>query len=118
MEPVPSLEAGGVTGLRTKYASALLALGDIPYEHAKLMSEEQICSLYELDHNIRKAEGGTDDFWNLRPRLIAAHREKTRRDIPEIWHNKRARNLQEAHKLRMADKEAGMSARPASKWRR
>ena len=104
--------------METKLASALLQLGDVEYEHAKLMHEKQIISLYQFDHGIRKAEDGTDHFSNLTPRLIAAHREKTRRDIPEIWHNKRARSLQEAHKLRMADKEAGMSARPASKWRR
>lgn len=79
--------------LKTKLASALLALGDIPYEHAKLMSADQICSLYHFDHYpIRKADGGPDEPWNLQPLMIAAHREKTdKKDKPELAKQARIR---------------------------
>ena len=69
-------------------------------------------SYYDFDHGIRKAEGGSDMFYNLTPRLREEHREKTRKiDIPEIAKNKRRASKHEAHRLRMAEKEAGVSAR-------
>jgi hypothetical protein len=69
----------------TLLASALLALGHIPHEHAKLMTAAQIISLYQFDHYpIRKVDGGQDEPWNLRPLGIMAHREKTGRDITEL----------------------------------
>jgi hypothetical protein len=64
--------------LETKLAATLLALRDIPYEHAKQLSAKQIISRYQFDHYpMRKSDGGPDEPWNLRPLLIAAHREKT-----------------------------------------
>ena len=93
----------------TKLASALLALGDITYDEAKTMTAEQVISYYDFDHGIRKAEGGSDMFYNLTPRLREEHREKTRKiDIPEIAKNKRRASKHEAHRLRMAEKEAGL----------
>lgn len=85
--------------LLTKLAATLLQLrgpdGEplIPYEHAKLMSAEQICSLYEFDHYpIRKADGGPDEPWNLQPLGIIAHRIKTAgRDKPELAKQARLR---------------------------
>jgi hypothetical protein len=90
-------------GLRTKLASALLQMlrpnGDgtfariIPHEHAKLMSDEQIISLFHFDHYpIPHAHGGPDEAWNLDPLPIAEHRNKTRvADIPAIAKSKRIR---------------------------
>ena len=69
------------TSWKTKYASALLALGHIPYDDAKLMTEDQIISLYQLDHK----------YWNLTPMLIKEHREKTKRDVKVIAKGKRLR---------------------------
>lgn len=69
----------------TKLASALLMLGDISYEDSKGMTAEVIVSRYNFDHYpIRHENGGPDAPWNLRPRLIQAHREKTAKiDIPQ-----------------------------------
>lgn len=72
--------------LSVKLAAALLQLRDedgqpiIPYEHAKLMSAAQINSLFEFDHGILHAIDPIDEPWNLTPRLIAEHREKSRGD--------------------------------------
>jgi hypothetical protein len=65
---------------KTKLASALLALADIPFEDAKSMSVDQIISLYHFDHGILHALEQNDEFWNLTPRLISSHRLKTKGD--------------------------------------
>lgn len=65
---------------KTKYAAALLELGDVPYEDAKLMHEDQIISLYHVDHGELHNFTQNDVFWNLTPRLIAPHREKSKID--------------------------------------
>lgn len=70
--------------LRTKLAATLLKLGDVPYEHAKLMSEDQIISLYHFDHNILHAIEVNDLFWNLAPMLIKPHRDKSRGDTSRV----------------------------------
>lgn len=66
--------------LETKLAAALLARGEIPYEHAKLMTADQIISLYHFDHNILHGIEINDQFWNLAPMLLMAHREKSKKD--------------------------------------
>jgi hypothetical protein len=75
--------------LKTKLASALLALGDIPYEDSKLMSAEQIISLYQFDHGILHSTEPIDEPWNLTPRLIMAHREKSKKDTGKAAKTKR-----------------------------
>lgn len=77
--------------LTTKLASALLQIkGDdgqplIDWEHAKLMSSTQIVSLFQFDHYpIRHEAGGPAEPWNLVPRLIMPHREKTKKDVGEV----------------------------------
>lgn len=104
--------------LKTKLASALLTLGDyqvdpatgrtrwmrfIPYLDAQLMTADQIISLFAFDHYPqRKADGGPDEPWNLEPRMIRAHREKTAKvDVPEMAKSKRILRKQEAHLERM-----------------
>jgi hypothetical protein len=68
-----------------------LALGDIPYTDAKKMTEDQILSLYELDHNMLHTFGseGSEHFSNYTPMPISAHREKTKRDLKIIAKSRR-----------------------------
>lgn len=94
--------------LETKLAATLLALGVIPYDDAKAMGRTNFLSLFAFDHNIRHAEDGTDEFYNLAPMLIPAHREKTRKiDVPEIAKNKRIRAIAAAHRVRLDAKLTG-----------
>jgi hypothetical protein len=94
---------------RTHLAAALLALGDVPYEHAKQMHEDQIISLYQFDHGVLHADKDDDmlrllglwhidHFSNLTPRLIREHREKTKRDVKTIAKGKRLRQQQFVHR--------------------
>jgi len=75
----------------TKLASALLALGHVRYEDAKLMTQDQIISLYQFDHGILHAIDPINEFWNLTPMLVKDHREKSRRDTSIIAKVKRLR---------------------------
>ena len=71
--------------LTEQLAAALLALGHIPFEHAREMTAKQIIGLYQFDHwPIRVEAGGTNHPSNMRPLLIEAHREKTAADNREI----------------------------------
>lgn len=100
--------------LSTKLAAALLMLRDehgerlIPHEHAKLMSAEQILSLFQWDHYpIRHEDGGKDEAWNLTPRMIIPHRVKTaKKDAPEGAKGRRLRSKQDEHLRAMAYKLA------------
>lgn len=77
----------------------------IPYEDGKQMSADQIISLFHWDHDpVPYAEGGPDEPWNLTPRLINAHREKTRkRDVPRIAKNKRIKRKHDRHVERLGN---------------
>lgn len=104
--------------LTTKLAAALLHIGDIGYEDSKLMTAKQICSLYEWDHfPIRHENGGPDEPWNLQPRLIKAHREKTAKiDIPGSAKSKRIHNQELVHRYNETaklDPEAAAGLYPA-----
>lgn len=89
----------------TKLAAALLARGDVPYAHAKLMTADQMISLYHFHHNIRHAEDGSDHFSNLEPMLIAAHKKRTAEiDVPEIAKNKDVRDKAQIHDAKIAFK--------------
>lgn len=93
--------------METKLASALFALGQIPYEHAKLMTADQIISLYHFDHGILHSQGGTDDFWNLTPLNIIDHRRKTAKiDVPQAAKSKRLMKARAAldHFLKTGEK--------------
>jgi hypothetical protein len=78
---------------RTFAAMALLALGKIPYEHAKAMGETNFLSLWICDHNMLHSSEhpDRDEFWNLTPMLIAEHREKTKQDMKIIAKSRRIR---------------------------
>jgi hypothetical protein len=63
----------------------------IDYEHAKQMDVSQVNSLVQYDHwPILKVHGGPDKFFNLTPRLILEHREKTKKDRKAIDKLKRS----------------------------
>src|SRR5215472_11874885 len=90
--------------ITTKLASALLASGDVLYDDAKLMHEDQIISLYHFDHGVLYANKNTtrsvglrdiNHFSNLTPRLIKEHREKTKNDLKVIAKSKRLRRKME-----------------------
>lgn len=93
----------------TKLASALLQIkGDdgqalIPWEDAKLMTAEQIISLFQWDHYpFRHEAGGPAEAWNLVPRFIREHREKTAKiDAPEIAKIKRISPAEEEFRQRL-----------------
>lgn len=88
-----------------RHAAALLQVKGcscptlIPYGDAKLMSADQIISLFNDDHYpIPVAEEGSNHPSNLMPRLIAAHREKTAKiDVPQIAKGKRLRAAEAQH---------------------
>jgi hypothetical protein len=62
----------------------------ITHQQAKSMSGKEIEALWHFDHNIPHAIGGTDDHWNLTPRLVDDHRAKTAKlDVPQIAKTKR-----------------------------
>jgi hypothetical protein len=91
--------------LREQLAALLCRLGGIPHGHQKLMTADQVISLFEADHwPIRKADGGNDVFWNCWHRFISEHRHKTSTiDVPQIAKRKRIRRAME-------------QPRPASRW--
>lgn len=97
--------------LAEKLAAALLELqrlrGDpIDRDHAKLMTADQICSLFQYDHAAGYACHGADNHPTmLTPLLIAEHREKTaKRDIPAIAKGKRIRRRHEEFRWRLLAK--------------
>jgi len=103
--------------LKTQLAAALSQLAEIPYEHARAMSADQIISLFHRDHGIFHAWGGADEHWNLRFRLIADHREKTKIDVGIIAKAKRLTKAQEAFRARMLAKQTGGDIAPSQSRR-
>lgn len=97
--------------LEDKLASALYALGFIPYADAMAMGRSNFLSLWHYDHSKRHAEDGEDEFWNLTPLLIPQHRIKTATiDIPQIAKNKRIRNKEAVRRYNEAAKLDPMAA--------
>lgn len=83
--------------LKTKLAAALLQMRSddgaylFDYEHSKMLSADQIISLFQWDHGILHAFDGSDEPWNLTPRFIGQHREKSKRDTAIVAKTKRIR---------------------------
>lgn len=102
--------------LTTKLASALLALGHIPYEDAKEMTAAQIIALYHFDHGILHAFTQNDAFWNLTPRLIAEHRQKSRKDTGIVAKSKRITKKNEEFQRRLLAKTNGDKPQPVRRW--
>ncbi len=101
--------------LKTKLASALLALGHIPYDDAVLMSEDQFISLYHFDHAKLHAIDPDDRFFNLTPMLIAEHRIKSRKDTSIVAKTKRIESKWKAFTATMATPRAKRK-KPKSRW--
>ena len=110
--------------LKVKLAAALLQLRDdagallIPYEHAKLMTADQVCSLFAFDHYpIRHADDGPSEPWNLVPRMIPAHREKTAKvDAPAMARDRDIAGAHELFRRRLLAKDTGASRPQPSRW--
>lgn len=100
---------------RTKLASVLLVLGQIDYEHAKAMGRENFLSLWQFDHGILHAIEVNDEFWNLTPRLISPHREKSRKDTSIVAKVKRISRANDAAVNRLLKRQGGEPA-PRSRW--
>lgn len=91
--------------LREKLAAVLIHLFDIPREHAKQMTAEQIVSLAQFDHDPVQVEVAIAIGWtpsqynhptNLTARMILDHRHKTAtKDIPVI---RKTDRISEDHK--------------------
>lgn len=77
-------------GLKTKLAAAIGALF-FTYEERTKLSEDQILSLVQWDHNpIPHGHDGADSHENLVPDLIVPHRIKTAtKDVPMMAKVKR-----------------------------
>jgi len=106
-------------------AAAICIVLDIPYEHQKLMTADQVLSLVQWDHwPIRRDDGlalgmsleEVDRFSNLFPRPIMAHREKTAKiDIPQIAKSRRILE-KETRRHRPFAESAGMRLKPKREW--
>ncbi len=109
--------------LKTKLASALLQMRDakgrflIPFQDSKLMTADQIISLFAFDHYpIAKSAGGPDEPWNLDPIMIVPHRFKTAcYDAPVHAKHKRITRTQEEFRRRLLAKDRG-EPKPRSRW--
>ena len=79
--------------LETKLAAMTVLFFQIPYLDAKKMTKQQVNSLVQWDHNIlhETEHPDRDKYWNLTPRLIREHREKTKQDLKVIAKGRRIR---------------------------
>lgn len=76
--------------LEQKLAAAIRELFQIPHEHAKLMTADQMLSLVEWHHIEYHATEGSDEHWNLDPMTIKGHKARTAKiDLPQIAKTKR-----------------------------
>lgn len=80
--------------LKAKLAAVVRQLLGIPFDHARLMTDDQVISLVQFNHILyhadHKHEPWVDDHWNLEAMTIMAHRERTAKiDIPQIAKTRR-----------------------------
>jgi hypothetical protein len=102
---------------KTKLASALLALGLIDYEHAKAMGRDNFLSLFQFDHGILHGVEVNNEFWNLTPRLILEHREKSGKDTGIVAKVKRISRANDASMTRLLAKLTGKDTPPTRRSR-
>lgn len=100
----------------TKLAATLLALGDIPHDDAKLMSADQIISLYHFDHGELHAFTKNNHFSNLTPRLITPHRRKSRTDTGIVAKVRRLTKEQEAFQRKVLARPCGEKRQRTGNW--
>lgn len=102
--------------LTAKLAAALRELFQIPHEHAKLMTDEQVLSLFQWHHIEYHATGGSAEHWNLDPLTIRGHRARTAKiDVPQIAKTRRISRENEAFRARMLMPRADREPKK-SKW--
>lgn len=96
--------ARGHIGLKTKLAAAIGALF-FTYDERKKLSEDQILSLVQWDHDPiphSPPYNGPDTHENLTPRLIVAHRIKTAKiDIPVMTKGRHVAEAEAAFRARL-----------------
>ena len=94
----------GHISLKTKLAAAIGALF-FTYDERKELSEDQILSLIQWDHDPiphTPPYNGTDDHFNLVPLLIGEHREKTAKfDVPRIAKGRRVSQAEQEFRNRL-----------------
>jgi hypothetical protein len=56
---------------------------------AMRVTADAIIALFNMDHIVLHALDGTDDWWNLDPKEVASHKEKSRRDTSIVAKVKR-----------------------------
>ena len=101
--------------LKTKLASTLKALGHVPHDDCKQMTEDQFISLFQYDHNVLHTHDGGDEYWNLTPMLIVAHRVKTKTDAGVIAKVRKLTKAQEETR-RILLKPTAHKRERSSRW--
>ena len=81
---------------------------------ADKVGSQFILNLFQFDHIVLHAQGGSDLWWNLDPKLTPEHREKSKRDTAIVAKSKRLVRKEAAHRARLA----APWAMEAVKWER
>ncbi len=72
------------------------------------VTAEAVLALFHFDHIVFHAHGGAAKWWNLDPKLVAVHREKTAKiDVPAIAKGKRIRRANDEFSRRLLAKSEG-----------
>lgn len=110
--------------LRDKLAAALAIIAGVPFEHRKVMTADQVISLFQFDHDPHPHTApfnGPSLHWNCTPRLILDHRHKTAtKDVPMIYRVRRGVVARLQHEKTMAAKVGieveAPRAKPKKRW--
>ncbi len=75
------------------------------------VTAKAVLALFHFDHVIFHAHGGAAKWWNLDPKLVDVHREKTAKiDVPAIAKGKRIRRANEEFARLMLAKSKGLQS--------
>jgi hypothetical protein len=113
----PRLAAALCNMLRPDESGTMVPV--IDHESAKQMTEDQVLSLFHFDHwPLTKANGGPDAHWNLEPRPIMEHRQKSAQiDAPQRAKTESLSAKQEEFRHRLLAKAGqGEVAPKRSRW--
>lgn len=70
-----------------------------------------IIAMFHMDHIVLHAFDGADLWWNLEPKLVIVHQEKSRRDTSIVAKVRRLTKAQQESRHRMLAKSSGDSER-------
>lgn len=105
---------------QTLLAAALGQLGGIPHEHRKALTEKQILSLFQRDHDpIPVHIEEINEHWNIQWMLRPDHKFKTAKsDIPMLRKGDRiaAEHQEFINRLLAKSSQADAAPKPKSKW--